>query len=117
MGLRDQYEQLWASLISILVEQGVIRNDLNEDLLRIIGLGALNWVSTWYKEDGTHTLEEIGDFIWSFLMAGLVTSPATKKAPAKKKVAATKKAPVKKKVAATKKTPVKKKSTTKKKSV
>ena len=103
LGLRDQYEQLWASLIRILVEQGAIRNDLNQDLLRIIGLGALNWVSTWYKEDGTHTLEDIGDFIWSFLMAGLVTSPVTKKSPATKKVAAIKKAPVKKKAPAKKK--------------
>jgi len=85
LALRDQYEQLWATLLDVLVDEGVIRKDLDLDLLRLIGLGALNWVATWFKEDGTRSLDEIGDFIWSFLMNGLVLpTSAKKKTPAKK---------------------------------
>lgn len=100
LALRDQYERLWANLITVLVKQGAIRKDLDVKLLRLIGLGALNWVATWFKKDGEHSLEEIGDFVWSFLMSGLVTPP-TKKAPAKKTSA--KKSPAKKAKTSTKK--------------
>ena len=98
LALRDQYEQLWASLITVLVDQGVIRKDLDANLLRLIGLGALNWVATWFKKDGEHSLEDIGDFVWSFLTSGLVISP-TKKVSAKKsptKKVSAKKSPAKK---------------------
>jgi hypothetical protein len=37
------------------------------DLLRLIGLGALNWVATWFSDDGRYTLEEIGDFVWRMI--------------------------------------------------
>ena len=47
-----------------LADVGVLREDVDQDLLRLIGLGALNWVATWFREDGRYSLEEIGDFVW-----------------------------------------------------
>lgn len=62
--LRDRYERLWAAMLESLAEKGVIRKDMDLDLLRLIGLGALNWVATWFREDGRYSLEDIGDFVW-----------------------------------------------------
>jgi AcrR family transcriptional regulator len=65
--LRDRYESLWAGMLKALSEKGVIREDVDLDLLRLIGLGALNWVATWFREDGRYSLEEIGDFVWRMI--------------------------------------------------
>jgi AcrR family transcriptional regulator len=65
--LRDRYESLWATMLKSLAEKGVIRKEVDLDLLRLIGLGALNWVATWFSDDGRYTLEEIGDFVWRMI--------------------------------------------------
>lgn len=62
--LRDRYEALWGAMLRSLAGIGVLREDVDQDLLRLIGLGALNWVATWFREDGRYSLEEIGDFVW-----------------------------------------------------
>ena len=62
--LRDRYEALWGAMLRSLADIGVLREDVDQDLLRLIGLGALNWVATWFREDGRYSLEEIGDFVW-----------------------------------------------------
>ncbi|MEZ5505922.1 MAG: TetR family transcriptional regulator [Gammaproteobacteria bacterium] len=54
--LRDRYESLWAAMLKLLAEQGVIRKDMDLELLRLIGLGALNWVATWFREEGRYSL-------------------------------------------------------------
>lgn len=48
--LRDKYELLWSAMLQSLSSQGLIRADVDRDLLRLIGLGALNWVATWFNE-------------------------------------------------------------------
>lgn len=65
--LRDRYEALWGAMLKSLSEKGVIREDVDLDLLRLIGLGAINWVATWFRGDGRYSLEEIGDFIWRMI--------------------------------------------------
>jgi hypothetical protein len=54
-------------MLKSLAEKGVIRKEVDLDLLRLIGLGALNWVATWFSDDGRYTLEEIGDFVWRMI--------------------------------------------------
>lgn len=70
--LRDRYEVLWAAMLESLVDQGVIRKDLDLDLLRLIGLGALNWVATWFREGGRYSLEEIGTFVWRVIKTAVL---------------------------------------------
>ena len=65
--LRDRYEALWGAVLKSLSDQGVLREDVDLDLLRLIGLGAINWVATWFREDGRYSLEEIGDFVWRII--------------------------------------------------
>lgn len=70
--LRDRYESLWAAMLKLLAEQGVIRKDMDLELLRLIGLGALNWVATWFREEGRYSLEDIGDFVWRMIRSAVL---------------------------------------------
>jgi AcrR family transcriptional regulator len=70
--LRDQYESLWADILETMAAQGVVRKDVDGRLLRLIGLGALNWVATWFDPNGDHSLDAIGDLIWQIAMDGVI---------------------------------------------
>ncbi|MCG2581892.1 MAG: TetR/AcrR family transcriptional regulator [Marinobacter sp.] len=70
--LRDQYESLWAEILETMIEQGVVRKNVDGRLLRLIGLGALNWVATWFDPNGAHSLDAIGDLIWQIAMEGVI---------------------------------------------
>jgi len=70
--LRDRYESLWAAMLKLLAEQGVIRKDMDLELLCLIGLGALNWVATWFREEGRYSLEDIGDFVWRMIRSAVL---------------------------------------------
>jgi len=70
--LRDRYEQIWVEMLEHLVKENVIRKDIDLDLLRLIGLGAINWVATWYNTNGKYRLEDIGDFIWKIFSGGII---------------------------------------------
>jgi AcrR family transcriptional regulator len=72
---RDRYERYWAILLDTLKMQGHIRPEVDLDMLRLIGLGALNWVATWYRDGDRFTQEQIGNMVWTVLTQGaLVTS-------------------------------------------
>ena len=75
--LRDRYEALWAAMLSLLAQHGAIRKDVDLNLLRLIGLGALNWVATWFNENGRYSLEDIGDFVWLVINSAFVVPSET----------------------------------------
>ena len=54
--LRDQYESLWAEILETMITRGVVKKSADGHLLRLIGLGALNWVATWFDPNGTHSI-------------------------------------------------------------
>ena len=70
--LRDQYESLWAGILETMIAQGVVRKNIDGRLLRLIGLGALNWVATWFDPNGAQSLDAIGDLIWQIAMEGVI---------------------------------------------
>ena len=70
--LRDQYESLWAGILETMIAQGVVRKNVDGLLLRLIGLGALNWVATWFDPNGARSLDAIGDLIWQIAMDGVI---------------------------------------------
>ena len=55
-----------------MIEQGVIQKNVDGRLLRLISLGALNWVATWFDPKGAYTLESVGDFVWKVIMNGVI---------------------------------------------
>ena len=75
--LRDRYEALWAAMLSLLAQHGAIRKDVDLNLLRLIGLGALNWVATWFNENGRYSLDDIGDFVWLVINSAFVVPSET----------------------------------------
>jgi TetR/AcrR family transcriptional regulator, cholesterol catabolism regulator len=75
IALRDRYESFWTEIIQCMVDQGVIRKDIDPKLLRLVGIGALNWVATWFDPRGEHSLEAIGDVVWRIIMSGVLNDP------------------------------------------
>lgn len=71
---RDRYENHWQTILDTLKVEGYIRGDVNTDILRLIGLGAVNWVAIWYKADGKYSLEQIGDAIWQMMTRGVLNT-------------------------------------------
>lgn len=69
---RDLYERCWATMLDALKEQGLIRPDVDTHLLRLIGLGAINWMATWYKQGGEYSLTEIGESLWLVISRGIL---------------------------------------------
>lgn len=74
IGERDRYEKYWDSMLSSIKEQGYIRADIDEHLFRLIGLGAINWMATWYRKDGKYSLDEIGNTLWSIISKGILAT-------------------------------------------
>lgn len=69
---RDRYERYWQTILNDLKVLGFIRKDMDLDMLRLIGLGAINWAATWYKENGKYNLEQITDAIWQMMTRGIL---------------------------------------------
>lgn len=70
---RDRYEHYWQAILDTLKVRGYIRTEVDIDMLRLIGLGAINWVASWYKTGGKHSLDQIGDAIWQMMTRGVLT--------------------------------------------
>lgn len=69
---RDAYESFWAELAEEAQKRGVLRKDIDAHLLRLLGLGALNWILTWFKPGGRYTAEQIADTQLEFFAYGVV---------------------------------------------
>ena len=69
---RDRYERHWDAMLDALQIQGMIRKDINTHTLRLIGLGAINWMATWYRPEGGQSLDEICDTLWSIISRGIL---------------------------------------------
>ena len=76
IALRDAYETQWMILLKHLRKQGLVRADIDLHLLRLIALGAINWVSTWYHAGGRYSLDDIGKFIWQITCDAVLTPAA-----------------------------------------
>ncbi|ABC32397.1 Transcriptional regulator [Hahella chejuensis KCTC 2396] len=55
--LRDQYEGLWLDTLSEARDAGLVKGDVA--VLRRFLTGALSWTITWYKPEGSMTVEEL----------------------------------------------------------
>ena len=76
--LRQEYGDLFEKVIADGVESGEFR-DVNPTLLARAGLGALNWISVWYRPSGrgrTRTpAAEIAEDFADFVLAGVAVGP------------------------------------------
>jgi AcrR family transcriptional regulator len=69
---RDKFEQLWRDLLIEGVNDGnfMVRD---VDMTTRAILGIMNWVVTWYKEDGGMTIQNIADQYANLILYGITT--------------------------------------------
>ncbi|GAB4580054.1 MAG: TetR/AcrR family transcriptional regulator [Anaerolineales bacterium] len=72
---RDQFERLWRGLIQEGVEAGHF-NPINSSVAAKILLGSMHWVITWYRPDGSLTIDQIAETYASMLLKGFLTDHA-----------------------------------------
>lgn len=77
---RDRYERCWQAILENLRVKQYIREGIDINLIRLIGLGAVNWVATWYQAEGKYSLDQIGDAIWQMLTRGILADEHLKTA-------------------------------------
>jgi TetR/AcrR family transcriptional regulator, cholesterol catabolism regulator len=73
----------YVGLITSIIEEGIARGDLSSQLdartSTFALLGALNWVTRWYKPDGALSAGKIAEQICSTFLNGLITrSPGSR---------------------------------------
>nr|WP_206684751.1 TetR/AcrR family transcriptional regulator [Pseudomonas kielensis] len=59
LALRDIYEQLWLQVLGEAKDAGLIRGDLF--ITRRFLTGALSWTTTWFRPDGSMSLDQLAD--------------------------------------------------------
>ena len=76
--LRDRYMQqereyaaIFAKLLREAQRQGLLREDVNLSVVRMLALGALTWVAEWYDPDGSLTPDEVADQLMDVLTRGI----------------------------------------------
>jgi AcrR family transcriptional regulator len=69
---RDRYERAVRSLL----ESGMANGDFAAEDAAVVTramLGALNWTAAWFRPDGVHNAQHVGDIIARFLVRGVMT--------------------------------------------
>jgi len=72
---RDRFESIWRDLIQQGVEAGVFHCRSASLAARAL-LGTMNWTITWYRRDGSLSIEEIADQFADMFLNGLLVREA-----------------------------------------
>lgn len=59
LALRDIYEQIWLQVLGEAKDAGFIRGDVF--ITRRFLTGALSWTTTWFRADGSMSLDQLAD--------------------------------------------------------
>ena len=59
LALRDTYEQIWLDVLGEARAAGYVKGD--PFILRRFLTGALSWTTTWFRQDGKMTLDELAE--------------------------------------------------------
>ena len=70
VGKRDQFERAMRAVISTGVKSGEFRN-VDPKLASFAILGAINWISKWYRADGAFSAADIGRMYSDLFVKGL----------------------------------------------
>lgn len=68
---RDEYESLWARVLSEGQAEGLFKPDVDIHMLRLLGFGAMNWIVIWYRPDGDYIPEQIADAFVEYIGKGV----------------------------------------------
>ncbi len=68
---RDRFEQLWRDLLKMGIDDGIFSvEDIHMATRALLGL--MNWVVTWYREDGALSIDEISHQYADLLLNGIL---------------------------------------------
>ncbi len=59
LALRDVYEDIWLQVLGEAKQAGYIKGDVF--IARRFLTGALSWTTTWFRAQGSMTLEQLAD--------------------------------------------------------
>lgn len=65
---RDQFKQIITSAIREGKAENEFRGDLSVEITTMAILGMVNWTYKWYKQEGTKSIEEIGDIFVDLIL-------------------------------------------------
>lgn len=68
LAVRDRYEQLWLQVLAEAREAGLLGGDVA--ITRRLLTGALSWTSTWFKPQGSLSLEQLADQALQLVLKG-----------------------------------------------
>lgn len=74
--LRDRYEAFWDGILYGAAGSGRLRPGVDLKLLRLFGFGAVNWVATWYRPNGPHSVTAIADAFFATMAYGVLSDDA-----------------------------------------
>ena len=69
--LRERFDRTWDGLLHQAVGAGCVRGDVNVSIVRLLSLGAINWIPMWYSEQGEMDLDEILDHFMNLFARGV----------------------------------------------
>lgn len=69
---RGRYEAFWDGMLYEAWGTGRSRSTMDLELVRQFGMGAINWVATWYRPGAGRTPAQIADTFWTYLAMGLM---------------------------------------------
>jgi AcrR family transcriptional regulator len=68
---RDEYNQQFRELVVAAGEEGLLREDLDIDLVVLAVFGMMNWMYQWYRPGGRKRPEDIGRTFADLVVQGL----------------------------------------------
>jgi len=71
LNLRKRYSHFFDKIITEGIEKQVF-DDVNVKMVRMIILGALNWIQEWYDQSGPQSADEISEAYSSYLLKMVV---------------------------------------------
>ena len=69
---RDRFDRALRDLLRRGVDQGVMAADVDPKLTAMAVFGMMNWISTWWQEDGPSTPDQVAQQFTDLVLAGVV---------------------------------------------
>lgn len=63
---KDRYDRIWAQMVARLQAEGELGDD--PKIARLLLLGAMNFITTWYKADAGLSIDALADRVVSFYL-------------------------------------------------
>ena len=67
-----KYEAYWDVKLAEAYATGRARDDVDLELIRQFGFGALNWTATWYRKEAGRTPRQLADAFFAYMAHGLL---------------------------------------------